>query len=96
MSFFTIVPLSLYREVLHVQSNLWNAVAIGTTSITVERLSLGCGPIQMFYANPAPPPSPHIDRCSGPTKPIRFASSPPDCLFTTWQLGRGPAKFSKA
>ena len=31
---------------------------------------------------PRPPTRPHIDRCSRPTKPIRFASSPPDCLFT--------------
>ena len=50
--------------------------------------------IQMFYANPAPPPTPHIDRCSGPTKPIRFASSPPDCLFTSCaEREKGPAKF---
>ena len=44
---------------------------------------LGGTTIQMFYANPTTAPTrPHIDRCSRPTKPIRFASSPPDCLFT--------------
>ena len=60
------------------RSDHWQVCAASTTA---ERL--GGTTIQMFYANPTTVPTrPHIDRCSRPTKPIRFASSPPDCLFT--------------
>ena len=58
--FLAINPLSWNIQVFHVQLNWWGVVAIGTTSITVERLSLGwCQQYKCFMQIRHHPPT-HI------------------------------------